>query len=346
MELDAHIAHRRRPASTPRSRPCIATSRAARMPSLHFEVGRPLAERLGYPSALLDAIPAAALASFAGVGHHLDLAALRPGEAVLDLGSGSGTDAFCAAMLVGASGRVIGVDMTDEQVAKASRLRDGFPQVEFVEGADRGAAVRGRELRRRHLQRRDQPQPGEGPRLRRGGAGAAARRPAGPRRHRERASAQGAHTPQRRALGRLRRRRDPAQRLPGTRSPPTASESRRSGSNDYRFTSDRAIGACRTYAVKSISRARSQALKGVPMQPARRSTLPRPRRSRRRRRNSSTSPASTRAPASSSPTSSPWSTPRPARSCTRRRCRTSATSCITSAGTAAAPPATDPTART
>ena len=71
---------------------------------LHFDIGRPLAERLGYPARLLDAIPAEALTSFAGVGHHLDLAALRPGEAVLDLGSGSGTDVFCAAVLVGRIG--------------------------------------------------------------------------------------------------------------------------------------------------------------------------------------------------------------------------------------------------
>jgi arsenite methyltransferase len=102
---------------------------------LHFEVGRGLAERLGYPRDLLDAIPAEALASFAGVGHHLDLAALEPGDAVLDLGSGSGTDVFCAAVLVGASGRVVGVDITDEQLAKAARLRDrdGFAQIELVE---------------------------------------------------------------------------------------------------------------------------------------------------------------------------------------------------------------------
>ena len=45
---------------------------------LHFEVGRPLALRVGYPSDLLDRIPAEALASFAGVGYHLDLAALAP----------------------------------------------------------------------------------------------------------------------------------------------------------------------------------------------------------------------------------------------------------------------------
>jgi arsenite methyltransferase len=102
---------------------------------LHFEVGRGLAEHLGYPGDLLDAIPAEALASFAGVGHHLDLAALQPGEAVLDLGSGSGTDVFCAAVLVGESGRVVGVDITDEQLEKAARLREreGFSQVRFVE---------------------------------------------------------------------------------------------------------------------------------------------------------------------------------------------------------------------
>jgi arsenite methyltransferase len=101
---------------------------------LHFEVGRTVAEQLGYPSELLDAIPAEALASFAGVGYHLDLAALRPGEAALDLGSGSGTDLFCAAVLVGDPGRVVGVDFTDAQLDKATRLGNGFAQVELVEG--------------------------------------------------------------------------------------------------------------------------------------------------------------------------------------------------------------------
>jgi arsenite methyltransferase len=102
---------------------------------LHFEVGRRLALRLGYPAELLDAIPAEALSSFAGVGYHLDLAALTPGDKVLDLGSGSGTDAFCAALQVGAPGRVIGVDFTDEQIEKATLLRDrdAFTQLEFVE---------------------------------------------------------------------------------------------------------------------------------------------------------------------------------------------------------------------
>src|SRR6266513_1763785 len=103
--------------------------------NLHFEVGRGLAEHLGYPSELLDSIPAEAVASFAGVGYHLDLAALQPGDEVLDLGSGSGTDVFCAATVVGGSGRVVGVDITNEQMQKASRLRDreGFAPVELVE---------------------------------------------------------------------------------------------------------------------------------------------------------------------------------------------------------------------
>src|SRR5688572_32880308 len=79
----------------------------------HFETGRPLAERLGYPPAELDRIPAAAIDSFAGVGYFLDLAAIQPGEVVLDLGSGSGTDSFLAALAGGSNGRVIGIDMTE-----------------------------------------------------------------------------------------------------------------------------------------------------------------------------------------------------------------------------------------
>jgi len=55
----------------------------------HFETGRPLAERLGYAPSDLDRIPGQAIDSFAGVGHFLDLAAIAPGETVLDLGSGS-----------------------------------------------------------------------------------------------------------------------------------------------------------------------------------------------------------------------------------------------------------------
>jgi arsenite methyltransferase len=102
----------------------------------HFEMGRPLAERLGYPADLLDGVPAEAIESFAGVGYFVDLADLRPGEHVMDLGSGSGMDTFIAAKLVGSSGRVVGVDFTLEQLAKARRLATaaGLRQVEFREG--------------------------------------------------------------------------------------------------------------------------------------------------------------------------------------------------------------------
>ena len=90
---------------------------------LHFHTGRGLAEALGYPAELLDRLPARAVRSFAGVGYHFDLANILAGERVLDLGSGSGTDVFMAAVAVGPQGSVTGVDITPEQLVKAERLR-------------------------------------------------------------------------------------------------------------------------------------------------------------------------------------------------------------------------------
>ncbi len=91
----------------------------------HFEMGRALAERLGYPAADLDRIPSSAIDSFAGVGYFFHLADLKAGETVVDLGSGSGMDTFVASLKVDEGGRVFGIDMTDAQLAKAERLRDG-----------------------------------------------------------------------------------------------------------------------------------------------------------------------------------------------------------------------------
>jgi arsenite methyltransferase len=101
----------------------------------HFELGRPLADRLGYPADVLDDIPDAAIESFAGVGYFFDLAELNEGETVIDLGSGSGMDVFCAAAQVGDRGHVTGIDFTAEQLLKARRLAEeaGFGQVEFRE---------------------------------------------------------------------------------------------------------------------------------------------------------------------------------------------------------------------
>jgi SAM-dependent methyltransferase len=99
----------------------------------HFPTGRPLMEQLGYDSGLLDRIPTTALESYAGVGHHFGLAPLEPGEHVLDLGCGAGSDAFHAALQVAPGGKVIGIDMTDSMLEKCetSRQAGGFDNVEF-----------------------------------------------------------------------------------------------------------------------------------------------------------------------------------------------------------------------
>jgi arsenite methyltransferase len=102
----------------------------------HFEMGRSLAERLGYPAEVLDRIPDGAIESFAGVGYFFDLARLSEGESVIDLGSGSGMDVFFAALQVGKGGSVVGIDFTAEQLDKARDLarETGVDHVELREG--------------------------------------------------------------------------------------------------------------------------------------------------------------------------------------------------------------------
>lgn len=100
-----------------------------------FPTGRPWAEDLGYPEELAN-VPEAAVESFAGVANPFSLGRLQPGECVLDLGSGAGTDSLVAAQMVGASGRVTGIDMTPEMLERARRSAEamGAVNVEFVEG--------------------------------------------------------------------------------------------------------------------------------------------------------------------------------------------------------------------
>lgn len=100
----------------------------------HFEMGRGLAEKLGYEPKQLDNIPQQAIDSFAGVGYFFDMAVIKEGEKVLDLGSGSGMDSFLAALKTGTAGSVTGVDMTDEQLEKARNLQQeyGFKNISFV----------------------------------------------------------------------------------------------------------------------------------------------------------------------------------------------------------------------
>jgi arsenite methyltransferase len=100
-----------------------------------FPTGRAWAEDLGYP-AELDRVPESAVESFAGVANPFSLGRLAAGEDVLDLGSGAGTDSLVAAQMVAPSGRVTGIDMTLEMVAKAraAAAELGADNVEFVEG--------------------------------------------------------------------------------------------------------------------------------------------------------------------------------------------------------------------
>lgn len=111
---------------------CVSDEPAA---EFIFPTGRAWAEDLGYPPELAN-VPDGAAASFAGVANPWSLGRLAPGERVLDLGSGAGTDSLVAAQMVGPGGGVTGIDMTPEMLARAQAAANemGASNVEFVEG--------------------------------------------------------------------------------------------------------------------------------------------------------------------------------------------------------------------
>lgn len=100
---------------------------SSRDPALHR-----IAEAFGYDAATLAEIPAEANMGLS-CGNPVALASLRPGEVVVDLGSGGGLDVFVAARGVGPSGRVIGIDMTDGMIdlARRNAAMGGYSNVEF-----------------------------------------------------------------------------------------------------------------------------------------------------------------------------------------------------------------------
>lgn len=89
-----------------------------------------------YRQAELEGLPTAAVAVSAGCGNPTALAGLRPGERVLDLGSGGGIDCFLAARQVGPEGHVTGLDMTPDMIALARKnaAAMGIGNVEFIQG--------------------------------------------------------------------------------------------------------------------------------------------------------------------------------------------------------------------
>lgn len=102
----------------------------------HFHTGRPLAKKLGYDQATVDALPDSAVESFAGVSNPFVMRAIQPGEKVIDAGAGAGFDSFIAAGLVGEEGQVIGVDMTEEMLSKSreTATQMGAANITFKQG--------------------------------------------------------------------------------------------------------------------------------------------------------------------------------------------------------------------
>jgi arsenite methyltransferase len=99
----------------------------------HFHTGRRHALNMGYPKDAVDRLPDEACAAFAGVANPFHWGLPQRGDRVVDLGSGAGMDSFLAAMMVGDEGRVIGIDMTQEMVARSQNLaRDlGLTNLDF-----------------------------------------------------------------------------------------------------------------------------------------------------------------------------------------------------------------------
>ena len=102
----------------------------------HFHTGRPLARMLNYEESLLEGIPEASVASFAGIGNPFSMGELMPGEKVVDIGSGAGMDSLIAGKMVGPNGQVVGVDMTPAMLtnARASAAEADVENVDFREG--------------------------------------------------------------------------------------------------------------------------------------------------------------------------------------------------------------------
>ena len=140
--------------------------------------GNPITSNL-YPDTETGALPTEAVAASLGCGNPTALAELKPGETVLDLGSGGGIDVLLSARRVGPTGKAYGLDMTDEMLALAreNQRKAGAPERRVSEGRDRKHPVARQLSRRDHLELRNQPFGRQGSRAGRGISRAASRRP-------------------------------------------------------------------------------------------------------------------------------------------------------------------------
>jgi SAM-dependent methyltransferase len=104
--------------------------------TFHFHTGLRAAANAGYRDEWLEGLPRSSITSFAGVANPFHWGLPRPGERVVDIGSGAGMDSMVAAKAVGTEGRVVGVDMTPEMLERARTSADeaGIRNVEFREG--------------------------------------------------------------------------------------------------------------------------------------------------------------------------------------------------------------------
>jgi len=102
----------------------------------HFHTGRRLTQLVGYSEEWLEGIPESSIEAFAGTGNPFSLGLIRPGENVLDVGSGAGIDSLIAARMTGAEGNVVGVDMTPEMRDRARKAaaEAGLANVDFKDG--------------------------------------------------------------------------------------------------------------------------------------------------------------------------------------------------------------------
>lgn len=103
--------------------------------AFHFPVGRNSCLNLGYPEEELDAIPASAVESFAGVGYPFLADVIKAGDTVVDIGSGSGVDILIARLKTGPQGQVYGIDITPAMIVKARKNveKAGLDRIEIIE---------------------------------------------------------------------------------------------------------------------------------------------------------------------------------------------------------------------